>query len=105
MQTTRWRWLAALVLAFGAMTVAACGGDEEQWAGDMAKTAGSRAVKPAAAGAMLNELQDKGDMTVGVKFDVPPFGFKDTSGKVQDFDIELVQAVADALGVTSSSLA
>src|ERR1044072_629640 len=38
-------------------------------------------------------------MTVGVKFDVPPFGFKDTSGKVQGFDIDLAQAIADALGV------
>ena len=99
MQTTRWRWLAALVLAFGAMTVAACGDDEEQSAGDKAKTAASTAVKAAAAGTTMKKLQDKGEMTVGVKFDVPPFGFKDTSGKVQGFDIDLAQAIADALGV------
>src|ERR1044072_1464996 len=99
MQTTRWCWLAGLVLAFGAMTVAACGDDEEQSAGDKAKTAASTAVKAAAAGATMKKLQDKGGTTVGVKFDVPPLGVKDTSGKVQGFDIDLAQAIADALGV------
>ena len=100
MQTTRWRWLAALVLALGAMTVTACGDDEEKpGAADKAKTAATNAVQAAAAGTTMKKLQDKHEMTVGVKFDVPPFGFKDTSGKVQGFDIDLAQAIADALGV------
>ena len=100
MQTTRWRWLAALVLALGTMALAACGDDDEDTtAADKAKTAVSNAVTTAAAGTTMKKLQDKDEIVVGVKFDVPPFGFKDTSGKVQGFDIDLAQAIADALGV------
>jgi ABC-type amino acid transport substrate-binding protein len=95
----RWRCLAALVLATTAMTVTACGDDNDKSTADKVKTAATNAVKAAAAGTTMKKLQDSGEMTVGVKFDVPPFGFKDTSGKVQGFDIDLAKAIADALGV------
>ena len=37
---------------------------------------------------------------IGVKYDVPPFGFNNPdSGKVEGFDVDLGQAVADKLGV------
>ncbi len=37
---------------------------------------------------------------IGVKYDVPPFGFNNpSSGKVEGFDVDLGQAVADKLGV------
>src|ERR1044072_662607 len=99
MMTTRCPWLAALVLAFGAMAVTACGDDETDTAADKAKTAASNAVTTAAAGTTMKKIQDKGEIAIGVKYDVPPFGFKDTSSKIQGFDVDLGQAVADALGV------
>jgi ABC-type amino acid transport substrate-binding protein len=37
---------------------------------------------------------------IGVKYDVPPFGFNNpSSGKVEGFDVDLGQAIADKLGV------
>jgi glutamate transport system substrate-binding protein len=96
MENGRWRWLTALVLATGAITAAGCGDDEDT---DSASTA-TTAAKTFAAGTTMKKLQDAGEMTIGVKFDVPPFGFKDTSGEVQGFDIDLAKAIADELGVT-----
>lgn len=97
MQTTRWRWLAALVLALGAMSVTACGDEDDKSA---AKATVTNAVKDAAAGTTMKKLQDKGTITIGVKFDVPPFGAKDpATGSVNGFDIDLAQAIAAALGV------
>ena len=48
----------------------------------------------------MAELQDKGEITIGVKFDVPPFGFKNPqSGEVEGFDVDLGKAIAENLGV------
>ncbi len=95
MQTMTWRWMAALVLAVGALTVGACGDDDEDEGGTAA--APQRSFE---AGTTMKKLQDEGTITVGVKFDVPPFGAKDpTSGTVQGFDIDLAKAIADELGV------
>ena len=41
-----------------------------------------------------------GEITIGVKFDVPPFGFKNPqTDAVEGFDVDLGQAIADELGV------
>ena len=97
MQTKTWRSLTALVLVLGATAMGACGDDEER-AGSAATA--TTAAQTFAAGTTMKKLQDAGEITVGVKFDVPPFGFKDTSGEVQGFDIDLAKAIADELGVT-----
>ncbi len=97
MQTKTWRCLTALVLAFGATAIGACGDDDDEVGS--AGTA-TTAAKTFAAGTTMKKLQDAGEITVGVKFDVPPFGFKDTSGEVQGFDIDFAKAIADELGVT-----
>lgn len=96
MQTKTWRALSALLFVLGATALGACGDDDE---GDAAATA-TTAAKTFPAGTTMKKLQDAGQITVGVKFDVPPFGFKDTSGEVQGFDIDLAKAIADELGVT-----
>jgi glutamate transport system substrate-binding protein len=97
MQTKTWRSLTAIVLVLGAAAIGACGDDEDE-PGTAATT--TTAAQTFAAGTTMKKLQDAGEITVGVKFDVPPFGFKDTSGEVQGFDIDLAKAVADELGVT-----
>jgi glutamate transport system substrate-binding protein len=94
MQTGRWRELAVLVLAVGALVVAGCG-DDKAGGGSTATTA-----RTFPAGTTMAKLQDAGEITIGVKFDVPPFGFKNPrSGAVEGFDIDVATAVADALGV------
>ncbi len=96
MQKLRWRWLTALVLATGMVAVTACGDDDD-------KSSGSSTTAPARtfeAGTTMKKLQDAGTITIGVKFEVPPFGQKNpASGKVEGFDVDLGQAIADELGV------
>jgi glutamate transport system substrate-binding protein len=98
MKTTR--WLAVLALVLG-LVLAGCGDDDESGGGG-----GGGGSEPAAdvekfdAGTPLGDIQEKGEIVIGVKYDVPPFGFNNpSSGKVEGFDVDLGQAVADKLGV------
>jgi ABC-type amino acid transport substrate-binding protein len=98
--------LLAALLTVAMFALAACGGDdEEEPAGgggnDTAQTE-TTASEPEKfeAGTTLGDIQAKGEITIGVKFDVPPFGFKNTgSGDVEGFDVDLGKAIAEKLGV------
>lgn len=94
--TTRWRWLAAALLAFGALVFAACGGDDD---GDDGEEAAAD-VEEFPADTTMGEIQEAGEIKIGVKFDVPPFGFLNPqSNEVEGFDVDIGQAIADKLGV------
>jgi glutamate transport system substrate-binding protein len=97
----RWRLvLAALILAL-ALGAAACGDDdgEEPAAGGTA-TPTAEAAEEFPADTTMGKIQAKGEIAIGVKYDVPPFGFKNPdSGEVEGFDVDLGQAIADKLGV------
>ena len=101
MQRTRWRWLAVLALALGALVAGGCGEDEED-AGSAATTATTATTQARTfpAGTTMANLQEEGEIAIGVKFDVPPFGFKNPqSGAVEGFDVDLGRRIADELGV------
>jgi len=99
MHMTGWRGLTALALALGVLALGACGDDDESASGGA--TATTAPAKSFAAGSTMKALQDKGEITIGVKFDAPPFGRKDPqSGDVEGFDIDLAKAIADELGAT-----
>ncbi len=92
----RWRWVAIVgVLAALIAVLAGCGGDDdEEPAGQQGTT------QEFAAGTTMARLQDEGKITIGVKFDVPPFGFKNPeSGEIEGFDVDIGRAVAQELGV------
>ena len=98
MRQRRWWWVVALLTAL-MLTAAACGGDDEgdDTGGDNGDT-GQAEEFP--AGSTMAKLQDRGEITVGVKYDVPLFGFKNPqTGEVEGFDVDLAQRVADELGV------
>ncbi|MBI3708852.1 MAG: transporter substrate-binding domain-containing protein [Proteobacteria bacterium] len=57
------------------------------------------AVPPAAAQNALEKIKQRGTIIVGVKNDYKPWGFLDPSGKIVGMEIDLVQDVADRLGV------
>jgi ABC-type amino acid transport substrate-binding protein len=91
----KWPWL--LIVAALAAIVAlstGCGGDDEE------KQPAGKQAQEFPAGTTMAKLQQKGEITIGVKFDVPPFGFKNPqSGDVEGFDVDVGKAVADELGV------
>ena len=94
----RWsrRWPVVLVSVF-ALVAAACGEDEPEPPADDGQT------QEFPAGSTMAALQDAGEITIGVKFDVPPFGFKNPqTDAVEGFDVDLGQAIADELGVEAN---
>jgi ABC-type amino acid transport substrate-binding protein len=96
-----WRLLLlALVATALAVGVAACGDDEEDEGGGGGDTSAQTEAAEFPAGSTPAKLQDKGEITIGVKFDVPPFGFKNPqTNDVEGFDVDLGRRIADKLGV------
>ncbi len=99
MRSDRWRWLvAALTVLALALVGAGCGDDEEK--GGTTTGAGAGAAQKFPANTTMGRIQQKGEIVVGVKYDVPPFGFKNPrSGAIEGFDVDLGKAVAQKLGV------
>lgn len=92
----RWHLLAIAMLVLGALTLVACGDDDDD-EGDGEEAA---AVEEFPAGSTMAELQESGEITIGVKFDVPPFGLNNPqTGEVEGFDVDLGNYIADRLGV------
>jgi len=91
--------LTACVLALGA---AACGDDEEEQpaGGGTAQEEATAEAEQFPADSTMGKIQSKGEIAIGVKYDVPPFGFKNPeSGDVEGFDVDFGMAVAEKLGV------
>jgi glutamate transport system substrate-binding protein len=96
MDRRRWHILAIAMLVLGALTLGlgACGDDDE---GDSEEAA---AVEEFPAGTTMAELQEAGEITIGVKYDVPPFGLNNPqTGEVEGFDVDLGTYIAERLGV------
>jgi glutamate transport system substrate-binding protein len=97
MKGTRWAPLLALMLVLG-LLVAACGDDEGEPAGGGQEQAAEAEKFP--ADTTMGRIQEAGEIKIGVKYDVPPFGFKNPqSGDIEGFDVDLGKAIADKLGV------
>ena len=75
--------LLALVMLFSLM-MAGCGGGEEE-IGE--------------ADTSLDDIKAKGQLILGLDDSFPPMGFKDESGNIVGFDIDVAEAVCEILGV------
>ncbi len=100
MKATRWGALLALLLA---LVLAGCGGDDEE---EPAASGGGGGGEPAAqveqfpADTTMGRIQEAGEINIGVKYDVPPFGFQNPqTSEIEGFDVDLGRAIAEALGV------
>ncbi|MDP2711091.1 MAG: glutamate ABC transporter substrate-binding protein [Solirubrobacteraceae bacterium] len=92
--------MAILALALGVLVASGCGDDDESADGGTTATTQARTFDE---GTTMARLQQAGEITIGVKFEVPPFGFKNVqSGDVEGFDIDVAQAIADELGVEAN---
>jgi ABC-type amino acid transport substrate-binding protein len=98
MKLTRlWRLLAVFALVLGALLVAGCGDDDDDDGGGGEPAA---EAKQFPADTTLGKIQQAGEITIGVKFDVPPFGFKNPqTNEVEGFDVDMGKFIAEELGV------
>jgi glutamate transport system substrate-binding protein len=99
MQGKSWRWILAMLLAVLALGAAACGDDEdEEPAGGGG--GGSESAEQFDPSTTLGKIQEQGEIAIGVKYDVPPFGFQNPQNdSIEGFDVDLGKAVAEKLGV------
>lgn len=89
----RWRWAVA-ALSLVALLGTACGDDA------VTPSGGGGEVEEFGADTTMGKIQEKGKIVIGVKYDVPPFGFENPqSGEIEGFDVDLGTAIADRLGV------
>ena len=97
MKTRLWALLLALALA------AVRGGLRRRRGG--AGRRRRRGTRPAEveqfpAGSTMGKIQEAGEIKIGVKYDVPPFGFKNPQNdEIEGFDVDFGKAIADKLGV------
>ena len=64
------------------------------------ETTAATEVEQFPADTTMAEIQEAGELNVGVKFDVPPFGLNNPqTGEVEGFDVDLATFIADKLGV------
>src|ERR687898_594355 len=88
--------LAALALVLGTLVAAGCGDDDDDDGGG----GGEPEAKQFPADTTLGKIQQAGEVTIGVKFDVPPFGFKNPqTNEVEGFDVDMGTFISEELGV------
>jgi glutamate transport system substrate-binding protein len=98
---TQWRPLAVVALVMGSLAMSSCGDDDDDDGGGSGGGGDQAAeVKQYPANSTLGKIQDAGEITIGVKYDVPPFGFENPqSGEIEGFDVDMGRYIAEELGV------
>ncbi len=86
--------LLALIMLFSVFA-AGCGGND-----DAANDANDVNQDGEAAGdTSLTDVQDKGELILGLDDSFPPMGYRDENGDIVGFDIDVATAVCEVLGV------
>jgi glutamate transport system substrate-binding protein len=105
----RWRWILLAFVAALALAVASCGDDDDDSGGggtaatEEESSGGGGDAEQFPADTTMGRLQEAGEIKIGVKYDVPPFGFKNPqTGAVEGFDVDLGKAIAEELGVEAN---
>ena len=97
-----WRF-AVVFAAAGALAMSGCASGEGGGGGDGA-TSASPPVPAEKVDAIANTvpeaIKSSGKLIVGVNIPYPPNEFKDPSGKIVGFDVDLMNAIAATLGLT-----
>ncbi|ANE80268.1 ABC transporter substrate-binding protein [Mycobacterium adipatum] len=98
-RTKFWR-VAAVMVASGALALSGCSSSEPS-GGEESPTAAAPADKvEAIANTVPEAIKASGKLIVGVNIPYAPNEFKDESGKIVGFDVDLMNAVAGTLGLT-----
>ena len=94
-QMSRGRICIATVAAVAALAIGGCGSSSDGGGG--ATTA--KAADPTLSEALPSEVRDSGELTIATGSDYPPLEFRDDANELTGFEVELVRAIADRLGV------
>ena len=99
----RWWRTAAVVAVAASLTLSGCSKGGESGSG--ASGAGGTGVKAQKveeiAATVPADIRSTGKLVVGVNIPYAPNEFKDASGKIVGFDVDLMNAVAATLGLTA----
>jgi len=96
-----WR-IAAVFAATGALVLSGCSSKSEESSGPTTPTSAVNAEKvDAIANTVPEAIKSSGKLVVGVNIPYTPNEFKDESGKIVGFDVDLMNAIAATLGLTA----
>ena len=87
------KWWALLVVM--GLVLAACAGEDD--GGDGGATAAAQAVVD---GNLLDQIKDRGSLKVGMVLQFPPQMYIDDAGNPAGYDVDLMNMLAEDLGVT-----
>ena len=84
------------------LTLAACGGSDEEGGEDTAAAPEPAVSFP--ADSKMAEIVEAGTLKVGTKFDQPLFGLENLEGEPEGFDVEVAKIVAAKLGLAEEDV-
>jgi polar amino acid transport system substrate-binding protein len=91
-----------VVAVAGALTLSGCSSKNETGAGPSTATTAAKAEKvDEIAAGVPDDIKKSGKLVVGVNIPYAPNEFKDPSGKIVGFDVDLMNAIASTLGLTA----
>lgn len=97
--------LVSLVLMAGSLAACGSAGEKASSAPESKESTGSSSAAASTKegyATTLADIQAKGELVVGLDDTFAPMGFRDTSGNLVGFDIDLANAVAEKLGVKAT---
>jgi len=94
-----WRF-AVVFAATGALALSGCGSSTESAGPEKSTTAANAKKVDEIANTVPEEIKSSGKLIVGVNVPYKPNEFKDESGKIVGFDVDLMNAIAATLGLT-----
>jgi polar amino acid transport system substrate-binding protein len=92
---------AAVFAATAALALAGCAKNTDTTAPTTPKTTVNVAKVDALANTVPDKIKSSGKLVVGVNLPYAPNEFKDPSGKIVGFDVDLMDAIAKTLGLTT----
>jgi polar amino acid transport system substrate-binding protein len=98
-QTKFWR-IAVVFAATGALTLSGCASNTESSGPTTSTTAATAGKVDEIANTVPDKIKSSGKLVVGVNIPYTPNEFKDPSGKIVGFDVDLMNAIASTLGLT-----
>ena len=92
--------MAGAIVASAALALTGCASNTETGGQTTATTAVKAEKVDAIANTVPENIKSTGKLVVGVNVPYPPNEFKDPSGKIVGFDVDLMNAIAATLGLT-----